>query len=58
MLSYSTDLVEEDATLLAPFATKCNSLQSFYKSDGIEMRIRAEEFADSTLYNQNIEHRF
>lgn len=56
--AYSTGLVEEDATLLAPFAKKCNSLQSVYKLDGVEMRVRAEEFADSTFYTQNIEHRF
>lgn len=56
--AYSNGLVEEDATLLAPFAKKCNSLQSVYKLDGVEMRIRSEELVDSTFYNQNIEHRF
>ncbi|MCE7044650.1 S41 family peptidase [Dyadobacter sp. CY312] len=56
--AYSTGLVEEDATLLAPFAKKCNSLQSVYKSDGVERRIRDEEIADSNFYKQNIEHRF
>ncbi|KAA0988833.1 S41 family peptidase [Dyadobacter aurulentus] len=56
--AYSNGLVEEDATLLAPFSKKCNSLQSVYKSDGLETRIKAEEFADSTFHRQNIAHRF
>jgi hypothetical protein len=56
--AYSNGLVEEDATLLAPFSKKCNTLQSVYKSDGVDRRIRAEELADSTFYKQNVEHRF
>ena len=56
--AYSNCLVEEDATLLAPFAKKCNSLKSVYQSDGMEARLRDERISDSTFHNQNIEHRF
>ncbi|GAB3508639.1 hypothetical protein GCM10027341_44690 [Spirosoma knui] len=56
--AYSTGLVEEDATLLAPFATKCYSLQSAYWTDGVEKRIKAEQKADSQFYQQNVANRF
>jgi Peptidase family S41/Tricorn protease C1 domain len=56
--AYSTGLVEEDATLLAPFAQKCYSLQSVYSSKGLQARIQAEQVADSTFYSQNVQSRF
>ena len=55
---YSTGLVEEDATLLAPFAQKCYSLQSVYRPDGVEKRIEAEQAADSNFYEENVKRRF
>lgn len=58
MSVYSTGLVEEDATLLAPFSRKCYSLQSVYSSDGVQKRIEAEQAADSSFYNQNVKRRF
>ena len=54
---YSTGLVEEDATLLAPFSKKCLSLQSVDNPDGIQKRIEAEQTADSSFYNQNVKSR-
>ena len=56
--AYSTGLVEEDATLLAPFARKCYSLQSVYHTDGVQKRIEAEQVADSSFYHQNVQRRF
>lgn len=56
--AYSTGLVEEDATLLAPFATKCYSLKSGYWTAGVEKRIKAEQKADSQFYQQNVANRF
>ncbi|GAB3995901.1 hypothetical protein GCM10028807_37270 [Spirosoma daeguense] len=55
---YSNGLVEEDATLLAPFATKCYSLKSAYWTNGVEKRIKAEQKADSQFYQQNVANRF
>lgn len=56
--AYSTGLVEEDATLLAPFATKCYSLKSAYWTNGVAKRIQAEQQADSGFYQQNVANRF
>ncbi|GAB2800201.1 hypothetical protein GCM10027275_52790 [Rhabdobacter roseus] len=56
--AYSTGLVEEDATLLAPFAHKCYSLQAENKSDELQRRILAEQVADSNFYHQNVHSRF
>ncbi|TAE31621.1 MAG: hypothetical protein EAZ91_07230 [Cytophagales bacterium] len=56
--AYSNGLVEEDATLLAPFAKKCYSLKSAYWTNGVENRIKAEQVADSSFYTQNVENRF
>lgn len=58
MAPYSTGLVEEDATLLAPFASKCYSLKGVYTSDDVQGRIKAEQVADSTFYQQNVKNRF
>ena len=55
---YSTGLVEEDATLLAPFARKCYSLNSVYNSDGVQKRVDVEQTADSAFYSQNVKSRF
>ena len=55
---YSTGLVEEDATLLAPFARKCYSLGSVYNSDGVQKRINSEQAADSAFYSDNVKGRF
>ncbi|GAB3643383.1 S41 family peptidase [Spirosoma arcticum] len=55
---YSTGLVEEDATLLAPFARNCYSLTGVYEPDGVQARISAEQVADSTFYQQNVKDRF
>lgn len=54
--AYSTGLVEEDATLLAPFARKCHSLEG--RTDGVQKRLDAEQVADSSFYHQNVENRF
>jgi hypothetical protein len=56
--AYSTGLVEEDATLLAPFARKCQSLRTADVSDGLNKRIEAENRADSNFYRQNVQSRF
>ncbi|GAB3280295.1 hypothetical protein GCM10027347_55410 [Larkinella harenae] len=56
--AYSTGLVEEDATLLAPFAVKCYSLKSAYWTNGVEKRMQAEQQADSGFYQQNVANRF
>ena len=56
--AYSTGLVEEDATLLAPFARTCYSLQGVTNPDRVQQRIQAEDVADSSFYQQNVEHRF
>jgi hypothetical protein len=56
--AYSTGLVEEDATLLAPFARKCYSLNAVNKSDGVQKRVEAEQVADSSFYHQNVQSRF
>ncbi|SOD97707.1 hypothetical protein [Spirosoma fluviale] len=56
--AYSTGLVEEDATLLAPFARKCYSLQGMTNLDRVQQRIQAENVADSSFYQQNVAHRF
>lgn len=56
--AYSTGLVEEDATLLAPFARKCYSLQAISQTDGVQKRIEAEQVADSSFYRQNVQRRF
>ncbi|RCR71047.1 S41 family peptidase [Larkinella punicea] len=56
--AYSTGLVEEDASLLAPFAQKCYSLQSATRSEGVQKRIKAEQVADSAFYTQNVQRRF
>lgn len=56
--AYSTGLVEEDATLLAPFARSCYSLQSITSVDRVQQRIQAEGAADSSFYQQNVKHRF
>lgn len=56
--AYSTGLVEEDATLLAPFARKCYSLQGVTNLDRVQQRIRAEGEADSSFYQQNVKRRF
>ena len=55
---YSTGIVEEDATLLAPFARKCYSLKSVYNSEGVQKRIDVEQAADSAFYRQNVKSRF
>ncbi len=55
---YSTGLVEEDATLLAPFARKCYSLKSVHNSDGVQKRIDVEQIADSAFHSQNVKSRF
>ncbi|CCG98398.1 hypothetical protein FAES_0386 [Fibrella aestuarina BUZ 2] len=55
---YSTGLVEEDATLLAPFADKCASLQAVYGAvPRLQARIEAEQGADARFYRQNLQHR-
>jgi hypothetical protein len=56
--TYSTGLVEEDATLLAPFAKKCQSLRTADGSGGMKKRIDAENLADSSFYRQNVQSRF
>jgi hypothetical protein len=56
--AYSTGLVEEDATLLSPFARKCYSLQGMTSSAGVGQRIQAEGIADSSFYQQNVQRRF
>lgn len=56
--AYSTGLVEEDATLLAPFARKCYSLNAVNKSDGLHKRVEAEQVADSSFYRRNVQSRF
>jgi hypothetical protein len=56
--AYSSGLVEEDATLLAPFARKCYSLQRMTSSDRVGQRIQAEGIADSSFYQQNVKRRF
>lgn len=56
--TYSTGLVEEDATLLAPFAKKCQSLRTADVSGNMKKRIDAENLADSRFYRQNIQSRF
>lgn len=56
--AYSTGLVEEDATLLAPFALKCLSLTSPRITTHLKARIRAEQKADSTFYRKNVQARF
>lgn len=56
--AYSTGLVEEDATLLAPFARKCYSLQGMTNLDGVGQRIQAEAAADSSFYQHNVQRRF
>ncbi len=56
--AFSTGLVEEDATLLAPFAEKCQSLRTADVSRGMKKRIDAENLADSSFYRQNVQSRF
>lgn len=56
--AYSTGLVEEDATLLAPFAQKCALLEKQPGLESIQERIRAEHAADSSFYQQNVKRRF
>jgi hypothetical protein len=56
--AYSTGLVEEDATLLAPFARRCYSLQGVTNLDGVQQRIQAEGVADSSFYQHNVKRRF
>ena len=56
--AYSTGLVEEDATLLAPFADRCYSLKLAHWTDGVADRIRLEQKADSAFYQQNVANRF
>lgn len=56
--AYSTGLVEEDATLLAPFARTCYSLQGVTNLDRVQQRIQAEGVADSSFYQQNVRRRF
>jgi hypothetical protein len=56
--AYSTGLVEEDATLLAPFANKCYSLKSASRTNGVDDRVREEQQADSQFYQQNVADRF
>lgn len=56
--AYSTGLVEEDATLLAPFAKKCQSLRTADVSGCMKKRIDAENLADSSFYRHNVQSRF
>ncbi|MEZ0612237.1 S41 family peptidase [Fibrella sp. WM1] len=57
--AYSMGLVEEDATLLAPFADKCASLQAVYGAGPkLRARIEAERGADARFYRHNVQHRF
>lgn len=58
LTAYSTGLVEEDATLLAPFARTCHSLQGGTNPEGVQQRIQVEEAADSSFYQQNVKRRF
>lgn len=56
--AYSTGLVEEDATLLSPFARSCYSLRGMTSLDQVQQRIQAEGEADSSFYQQNVKRRF
>nr|WP_295926464.1 S41 family peptidase [uncultured Dyadobacter sp.] len=56
--AYSTGLVEEDATLLTPFANKCKSLNEMDKSGRLMERVGTEQHADSRFYQNNVERRF
>ena len=56
--AYSTGLVEEDATLLAPFANKCKSLREMDKSGELTKRVSTEQKADSNFYHRNVQTRF
>ncbi|MBO0933172.1 S41 family peptidase [Fibrella aquatilis] len=56
--AYSNGLVEEDATLLTPFAAKCLSLKSANSSQAIQRRFQTEQRADSAFYSQNVQNRF
>jgi hypothetical protein len=57
--AYSTGLVEEDATLLAPFARKCYSLNVVNQQmTGLQKRVEAEHKADAAFYKQNVQRRF
>lgn len=56
--AYSTGLVEEDATLLAPFANKCKSLREMDKSGQLTKRVVTEQQADSNFYHKNVQTRF
>ncbi|CAG5074812.1 hypothetical protein DYBT9623_05500 [Dyadobacter sp. CECT 9623] len=56
--AYSSGLVEEDATLLTPFANKCKSLGEMDKSGQLTKRVDTEQQADSSFYKHNVEKRF
>ncbi|RIV20046.1 hypothetical protein DYU11_24355 [Fibrisoma montanum] len=57
MAGYSTGLVEEDATLLSPFAARCASLQVSNGPNGLMSRITTEQNPDSTFYRANVQNR-
>lgn len=56
--AYSSGLVEEDATLLTPFANKCKSLAEMDNSGQLTKRVKSEIQADSGFYHGNVEKRF
>lgn len=58
LLTGSLIVVEEDATLLAPFARKCQSLRTADVSDGMKKRIEEENRANSSFYRHNVQSRF
>lgn len=54
--AYSTGLVEEDATLLAPFASACLSLRD-KKSSDLMVKVRDEQRGDSRFFRENVRDR-
>ncbi|RYF48855.1 MAG: hypothetical protein EOO38_09220 [Cytophagaceae bacterium] len=56
--AYSSGLVEEDATLLTPFARVCPWLKSAGDKPSVAARLGAEQAADSAFYHQNVATRF
>ncbi|REA63606.1 hypothetical protein DSL64_03955 [Dyadobacter luteus] len=56
--AYSIGLVEEDATLLTPFADKCKTLGQMDESGLLQQRVAREQQADSSFHLNNTERRF
>lgn len=56
--AYSSGLVEEDASLLTPFANKCKSLGEMDKSGQLTYRVDTEQQADSSFYKNNVKNDF